>query len=96
MLERIDRGDKPISEFDATALVHDLEYYRDNNRQHADQHFYENLNKGKYRGSVLQNWSSALFQLDPFERTLNRPDIYNEYLPKAKKLLEGYSASFDD
>jgi hypothetical protein len=75
--------------------VHDLEYYRDTNRKHADQHFWDNLNKGNYRGSVLQNWSAALFQVDPVNRTLGRPDIYNEYLPKAKKLLKGYKASFD-
>jgi hypothetical protein len=93
---RINRGDIPINKIDAAALIHDMEYVRDSNRVHADEHMTQSLGNGTYLSSG--NLFKKIFALDSIlgnERTMNRPDLYEQFKPKAEQLLKGYDLAFD-
>ncbi len=98
VLTRIERGDQPINDIDAAALVHDLEYIRDNSRIHADAHMALNMLRAT-KTPIPSMLSTSAFAIDAVlgnNRTLGKPHIYEMYQPKAKNLLINYpGVSFD-
>jgi len=98
--KRINQGDVPVTPLDAAALVHDMEYLRDDDRSHADQHMIHNLDKNFLPNNPVSTITDALFKLDAFlgkKRTMNNPIAYHSLKSKAKKLLKIYPLiSFDD
>jgi hypothetical protein len=82
-------------------MIHDVEYYRDFNRYRADANMVANLDR-IYGHPFFGRVANIGFTLDDLfinsNRTHGNRRIYNELLPKAKKLIEksGYSAKFGD
>lgn len=94
--------DKPISGVDAAALVHDMEYMRDNSRYHADVHMYQNLRKEYPHLPMVAVASALTFATDTLingdKRTSNNKDKYKHYSKIARKIMNStsYQSTFDD
>jgi hypothetical protein len=85
IVTRVLRGDIPINYLDASALIHDIEYIRDSNRIHADEHFKNNLHNNNW--PVTKQLTSIIFSIDPVNRTENNAELYYILKPYAEKLL---------
>jgi hypothetical protein len=75
-----------------------MEYVRDSNREHADKHMKQNLNK--HYKLPLGYVASTTFAIDSIisgkERTNNMPQVYESYKHKAAELLQDYpNITFD-
>lgn len=91
VIERIQKGDLPINDFDAAALIHDMEYIGYGSRNKADLNMMANIAKsGKPFLGLTAFIAFKADQLLLGERAVNRPDVYNENYDKANLILERY------
>lgn len=81
----------PISDLDAAALVHDMQYIGFQDRAEADDIMVKNLLKSGH--SVQSIGAYLAFKIDKAivgNRATNDKETYNQYYTKANKILEKY------